>query len=194
MSASAAAVTPERIMQFTWGFVPTLVLESAIKHRVFDVLDGGPKTLHETAAATGASERGLRSIMNVLVGLNFLAKDDGGKYSLTPESAAFLVSTKPSFQGAILKHASGQLVPKWLQLNDVVATGKPASSVNQEGEGSEFFQQFVMDIFPMSYPSARCCRSTSRSATPASRCACSISPRAPACGALHSRRAPRGSP
>ena len=41
MSASAAAVTPERIMQFTWGFVPTLVLEAAIKHRVFDVLDGG---------------------------------------------------------------------------------------------------------------------------------------------------------
>jgi ubiquinone/menaquinone biosynthesis C-methylase UbiE len=153
MSTSAAAVTPERIMQFTWGFVPTLVLESAIKHRVFDVLDAGPKTLQETAAATGASERGLRSIMNVLVGLNFLAKD-GDKYALTPESAAFLVSTKPSFQGSILKHASGQLIPKWLELNEVVATGKPAGAVNQEGEGSEFFQQFVMDIFPMSYPSA----------------------------------------
>ena len=37
----------------------------------------GPKTLNETAAATGASERGLRSIMNVLVGFNFLAKADG---------------------------------------------------------------------------------------------------------------------
>jgi 3-hydroxy-5-methyl-1-naphthoate 3-O-methyltransferase len=154
MSTSAAPVTPERIMQFTWGFVPTLVLESAIKHRVFDVLDAGPKTIQETAAATGASERGLRTIMNVLVGLNFLAKVDGDKYALTPESAAFLVSTKPSFQGSILKHASRQLIPKWLELNEVVATGKPAGSVNQEGEGTEFFHQFVMDIFPMSYPSA----------------------------------------
>jgi 3-hydroxy-5-methyl-1-naphthoate 3-O-methyltransferase len=154
MSTSAAPVTPERIMQFTWGFVPTLVLEAAIKHRVFDVLDGAPKTLKETAAATGASERGLRSIMNVLVGLNFLAKVDGDRYALTPESESFLVSTKPSFQGSILKHASAQLIPKWLQLNDVVATGKPAGAVNQEGEGSDFFQQFVMDIFPMSYPSA----------------------------------------
>ena len=89
MSASAAAVTPERIMQFTWGFVPTLVLESAIKHRVFDVLDGGPKTLHETAAATGASERGLHSIMNVLAGRlgTFSPKTVAVKYSLTPESA-----------------------------------------------------------------------------------------------------------
>ena len=155
MSTTAAAVTPERIMQFAWGYVPTLVLESAIRHRVFDVLDDGAKTVKETAAATGASERGLRTIMNVLVGLNFLAKTDGERYSLTPESAAFLVSTKPSFQGGILKHTSAQLMPKWLHLNEIVATGKPAAAVNQEGSGSDFFQQFVVDIFPMSYPSAQ---------------------------------------
>ena len=53
MNASAA-VTPERIMQFAWSYVPTVVLEAAIRHRVFDVLDTGPKTIKETAAATGA--------------------------------------------------------------------------------------------------------------------------------------------
>src|SRR6202789_3458110 len=151
MSTTAAAVTPERIMQFAWSYVPPLVLEAAIRHRVFDVLDAGPKTLKETAAATGASERGLRSIMNVLVGLNFLAKTDGQRYTLTPESETFLVSTKPGFQGGILRHASSQLIPKWLHLNEVVQTGKPKTGVNQEGEGSEFFQQFVADIFPFSY-------------------------------------------
>ncbi|MEO6982782.1 MAG: methyltransferase [Edaphobacter sp.] len=155
MSTTAAAVTPERIMQFAWGYVPPLVLETAIRHRVFDVLDGGAKTVKETATATGASERGLRTIMNLLVGLNFLAKTDGERYALTPESAAFLVSTKPGFQGGILKHTSVQLMPKWLQLNEVVRTGKPAAAVNQEGDGSDFFQQFVVDIFPMSYPSAQ---------------------------------------
>lgn len=154
MSTSAAAVTPERIMQFAWGYVPTFVLEAGLRHRVFDVLDAGPKTLKETAAATGASERGLRIIMNALVGLNFLARDDG-RYSLTPESSAFLVSTKPSFQGGILKHTSEQLIPKWLQLNEIVGTGKPVASVNQQGPGAEFFQNFVVDIFPMSYPSAQ---------------------------------------
>ena len=140
-------------MQFAWGYVPTLVIESALKHRVFDVIDEAPKTVEETAAATGASARGLRSVMNVLVGLGFMAKD-GDRYALTPESETFLVSTKPSFQGGIFKHTSGQLLPKWLQLNDVVATGKPAKAVNQEGDGSEFFQGFVKDIFPLSYPSA----------------------------------------
>jgi ubiquinone/menaquinone biosynthesis C-methylase UbiE len=142
-------------MQFAWGYVPPLVLETAIKHRVFDVLDGGPKDLQQVHEATGASLRGLAVVMNILVGLNFLAKDDQGVYSLTPESAAFLVSTKPSFQGGILRHTSQQLLPKWLQLNEIVATGKPAAAVNQQGEGSDFFQQFVTDIFPMSYPAAQ---------------------------------------
>jgi 3-hydroxy-5-methyl-1-naphthoate 3-O-methyltransferase len=152
---STAPVTPERIMQFAWGYVPTLVLEAAIRNRVFDVLDKGPMTVPEVATATGASVRGLTAIMNVLVGLNFLAKDAHEAYSLTPESAAFLVSTKPSFQGGILRHASSQLIPKWLAINEVVATGKPAASVNQQGEGSDFFKEFVVDIFPMSYPSAQ---------------------------------------
>jgi hypothetical protein len=50
--STTTAVTPERIMQFAWGYVPPMVLESAIHHRVFDVLDEGPKTLKETAALT----------------------------------------------------------------------------------------------------------------------------------------------
>ena len=78
--STSSTVTPERIMQFTWGYVPTFLLETAIHHRVFDVLDAGPKTVKETAAATGASERGLRILMNALVGLNFLAKD-GRRYT-----------------------------------------------------------------------------------------------------------------
>ena len=152
--AAKPAVTPERVMQFAWGYVPTLMLEAAVRHRVFDVLDSGPKTLKETAAVTGASERGLRAVMNALVGLEFLAKN-GDRYALTPESAAFLVSTKPSFMGGLLRHTSEQLIPNWLKLNEIVATGKPAAAVNQEGAGSEFFQQFVADIFPMSYGAAQ---------------------------------------
>jgi ubiquinone/menaquinone biosynthesis C-methylase UbiE len=156
MTVSATpSVTPERIMQFAWGCVPPLVIEAAIRHHVFDVLDDGPKDLQQVQAATGASARGLAAIMNVLVGLDFLAKDDHGLYSLTPESATFLVSTKPGFYGGLISHTSQHLIPKWLQLSDVVATGNPAAAVNQQTEGSEFFQKFVSDIFPLSYPSAQ---------------------------------------
>ena len=142
-------------MQLAWGYIPPLLIEAAIRHRVFDVLDGGPKAVREVHAETGASERGLRAIMNALVGLNLLAKDGQGRYSLTPESAAFLVATKPGFQGGIIRHSSQHLVPKWLHLTEIVKTGKPMQAVNQEDTGSEFFQNFVNDIFPMSYGPAQ---------------------------------------
>ena len=153
-ATKAASVTPERIYQLLWASVPTLTLEAAVQHRVFDALDSGPKPLDAIANATGTSERGLSAILNLLVGLNFLSKS-GDNYALTPESAAFLVTTKPSFQGGLLRHLSRQLLPKFLHLSEVVATGKPASAVNQQQTGAEFFADFVTDLLPMNYPAAQ---------------------------------------
>jgi 3-hydroxy-5-methyl-1-naphthoate 3-O-methyltransferase len=155
MTAAVSPVTPERIMQFAWGYVPPLVLEAAIRHRVFDLLDSGPKTLSEVQKESGASQRGLSAIMNALVGMGLLAKDKQCVFSLTPESSTFLVSTKPAFQGGLLLHGSEQLIPKWLHLNKIVETGRPAEAINLEGAGADFFQRFVEGIFPLSYPAAQ---------------------------------------
>ncbi|MGC2164370.1 MAG: class I SAM-dependent methyltransferase [Silvibacterium sp.] len=164
MSAATAAivtpVTPQRISQFAWGYAAPLILEAAIRNQVFDALDSGPMTIEEVHAATGASIRGLTAIMNALCGLELLARDDRHHFSLTPESAAFLVRNKPSFMGGLILHTSEQLIPKWLELNEIVRTGRPAAAVNQEGPGAEFFEQFVSDIFPLSYPSAQALAAT----------------------------------
>lgn len=152
---SDAPVTPQRISQLAWGYAAPLIIEAALKSGVFDKLDIAPMTVEEVRAATGASARGLTAIMNALCGLDLLDKDWHGRYSLTPESAAFLVRSKPSFMGGLIQHTSGQLIPKWLDLNEIVKTGKPASAVNQQDTGAEFFESFVADIFPMSYPAAQ---------------------------------------
>jgi 3-hydroxy-5-methyl-1-naphthoate 3-O-methyltransferase len=152
---SETPLTPERLMQFAWGYSVPLMIEAALEHRVFDALEGSSMTVEELSRQSGASVRGLRAVMNALVSFQLLARDSRQRYSLTPESAAFLVSGKPSFQGGIFRHISDQLLPKWMQLRQIVATGQPATAVNQEGDGSEFFQKFVEDIFPMSYPAAR---------------------------------------
>lgn len=150
----AQPITPKRISEMAWGFAPPLILEAAIRNKVFDVLDSGPKTLDELTAATKTSSRGLRAIANALVGFDFLRRDED-RYALTEESAAFLVSTKPSFQGGIYRHMSTQLIPAWLDLDEIVRTGKADRPVNQEGAGAEFFSQFVEDILPMSYKAAQ---------------------------------------
>lgn len=155
VNAKPVAVTPERIMQISWAYAAPLILDAAVHHEIFDVLDAGPKSARQVARDTSTSERGARVILDALVSLQFLSKDSDGRYALTSESSAFLVSSKPSFQGGIFRHISTQLVPKWLQLREVVRSGKPAMAVNDEGEGGMFFEQFVEDIFPMSVGSAQ---------------------------------------
>lgn len=154
METLATQVTPERIMQFAWGYTAPLILEAAINNKVFDTLDSGPKSLEEVHAATGASLRGLSAIMDALCGFQFLGKDQQGRYSLTPESATFLVSTKPAFMGGLIAHTS-EIIPKWTQITEVVRTGKPATAVNAESEGPAFFEKLVPKIFNMSYGPAR---------------------------------------
>jgi ubiquinone/menaquinone biosynthesis C-methylase UbiE len=137
-------------MQFAWGYAPTLIIEAAVRHQVFDLLDESPKTIQQLAKKSGASERGLTAIANALVGLNFLLRK-GERYALTPESAAFLVSTRPGFLGALYRHMASQIMPKWLQLGRVVRTGKPAMAVNDQKTGAAFFAEFVEALFPMGY-------------------------------------------
>jgi len=82
------AVTPERLMQMAWGYTAPLILEAAIKNRVFDVLDEAASSgahgllVEQVAQRTGASVRGLRMIMDALVALQFLAKDAQQRYTL----------------------------------------------------------------------------------------------------------------
>ena len=154
-NATRPQVTPERLMQMAWGYAAPLSIEAAIQLGVFDTLDGKSKTVEQIAADTKCSLRGTSILLNLLVGFGFLEKSSQNAYGLTPESDAFLVSTKPGFQGGIYRHISQQLMPKWLGLTEIVRSGKPAENVSGESEGTAFFEQFVEDIFPMSYPSAR---------------------------------------
>jgi hypothetical protein len=149
MSASGTpAVTPDRILQMMWGYAPPIILATAARLGLFDALEKGAQTAAEVAARTGTSERGVRPVLNALVGLNFLAKNGTSEYSLTPESATFLVSGKPGYLGTMMQHVGRDLVPQWLNLPDTVKTGRPVRGLNQE-QGAEFFAELVVGLFPM---------------------------------------------
>jgi hypothetical protein len=145
---------PQKVMQFSFAYAPPLLIEAAVTLKLFDALAGGPRSLDELAPQTGASPRGLRILANALVGLELLATPRPGHYALTPESDAFLVSGRQAYFGGFFRHTSSQLIPRWLELTEIVRTGRPATAVNQEGEGATFFEQFVEDIFPLSRPAA----------------------------------------
>ncbi len=54
----------------------------------------------------------------------------------------------------LLGHVSEQLLPQWLQLKQVVRTGRPATKVNAKKDGADFFVKLVESIFPLSFPAA----------------------------------------
>jgi hypothetical protein len=60
LSLSTPQVSPERLMQFTFGFAPPLMIETAIRCGIFDILEKGPKSLDalclETAHRRAACE------------------------------------------------------------------------------------------------------------------------------------------
>lgn len=153
-SQKKAQVSPERLMQFGFAYAPPLVIGAAVSNKVFDTLENGSKTIEQVSKTTGASQRGLRAIMNALVGLELLKKDRHGRYSLTPESEAFLISKKPFTHAGFFAMASTHLVPDWLHLSEAVKTGAPPVALNQEATGPEFFSILVENIIPMSYPAA----------------------------------------
>jgi ubiquinone/menaquinone biosynthesis C-methylase UbiE len=148
-------LTPERLQQLGFAYAPPLIISAAVNNRVFDALDGGAKTVEQLQKETGASARGLRAITDALVGMELLKKDRQWKYSLTPESQAFLISEKPGTLAGFFGSVLPILASRWLRLTDIVRNGRPPVAVNQETEGTEFFSQLVETIVPMSYPGAQ---------------------------------------
>ena len=148
-------VTPKRLMELSFAYAPPLIISACVSNKVFDSLKNRAKTSEQVAEETGASARGLRILMNALVGLNLLKKDRQGQYSLTPESAAFLLSNKLGTHAGFFGTIAPQIISRWLRLSDIVREGRPAVAVNQETDGTEFFSQLVERIIPMSYPAAQ---------------------------------------
>lgn len=148
-----SSVTPERLMQFAWGFSIPLIIETAVDLKIFDHLDSAPLSVDELSIKTKASRRGLRAILDALLGVELLQRS-GDKYALTPESSSFLVSTKPAYHGAFFRHISAQLIPAWLPLTEVVRAGCPPK-LKENNAAPKYFADFVESLFPLSYAAAQ---------------------------------------
>ena len=147
--------SPERIMQFAWGFAPPLIIEVAVRNRVFDFLDTTPHTVQEVAEYVKGSTRGWRAVLNCLVGVDLLSKESL-RYRTTPESSMYLVTTKSSYVGGFFRHISNQLIPSWLDLEEIMRTGKPEGRVNDRATERNFSRNSLM-IFSR-YPIQRLTR------------------------------------
>jgi ubiquinone/menaquinone biosynthesis C-methylase UbiE len=153
MQSPKSVPSPERLTQFAFAFAPPLLLQTAVELQVFDFLDQSPMSLEELNSRTGASLRGLRALLNALVGFEFLVKNDDGRYALTRESETFLVRSKPAYRGDFFTFVPRH-IQHWLNLKEAVQSGVPVVMANTEQEGPEFFREFVKSLFNINFAPA----------------------------------------
>jgi len=148
---SKAQITPMKFLNDLWAARVSLALVGAIELDVFTTIAQGKKTAVDVAKAIKAPKRGVERLLDALVGMGYLTKR-GSQLGLTPVADMFLVRTKPSFLGAMADETRITL-PGWMQLAEVVRTGKSVAGVDT-AEGREFFPRLVKAIFPMTYNAA----------------------------------------
>ena len=88
-----------------------------------------------------------------MTGLQFLNKKDE-KYTLAPGHRGRGVSRKRQKRHSLEGFSSirpATSLPKWLRLAEVVQTGKPVLSLNDESVGTSWYEDFVTDLFPVNY-------------------------------------------
>lgn len=91
--------TPAAFIAGLWGYALTASLKAALELDLFTAIAEGNTDTQTLAHRTGAQERGVRILADYLTVKGFLEKHDG-RYSLPPDTAAFLVRTSPTYMGA----------------------------------------------------------------------------------------------
>jgi hypothetical protein len=136
-----APLTPEGILSLGLGFWGSKTLLSAVELGVFTELAGGPLAGEELASRLDLHPRSIGDFLDALVALGMLERDDGF-YRNTPETALFLVRSKPSYIGGMLEMANARLYPFWGSLTEALHTGRPQ---NEAKHGGDFFGQLYRD-------------------------------------------------
>lgn len=146
------SVSPERIMQLMWAYVPPRALATALDLGMFSHLAHGHDTATAVAAACGSDPRAVRMILDLIAALGLLTKN-GEHYALTAESETYLVTDSPRYMGPFVQHLE-LTWPAYAKLTEAVQHGRPPEVLNDEATGEEFFVKLVPMIFPMTYPQA----------------------------------------
>lgn len=147
MSEGAGGASPQAITEMARRFQESRVLLTAAELDLFTHLAGQRRSAAELAQAIGADTRALTKLLDALVALGTLLKEENA-YRNTPVAERFLVRDAPDSVLAALKH-SAQMWDRWSALTEVVRTGKPAQYREVNERGQEWLESFLgaMDVF-----------------------------------------------
>jgi SAM-dependent methyltransferase len=143
-------ITPDRIMQMSHGFWPAAIISSAAAYDFFTHIAHGHDTADAVASAAGTDPRGTRMVLDALVALEFLTKQQDARYALTPESDTFLVRDRRTSIAEMIAGHPPLMWDDWGRLREALKTGRPVRTVDDAESGGEFFPKLIRMIMSLS--------------------------------------------
>ncbi len=142
-----------KIFAFGFGFAPGQIISSAVELGIFKAVHEGHRSPEAVARAIGASERGVRVLLDALAGLEFLEKVEG-RFKLTRLSETYLIPSSPLYLGDAIGHHK-DMRETWTHLTEVVKTGKPWRDPQAAKFALERLGRLARGLFSQNYQRAR---------------------------------------
>jgi ubiquinone/menaquinone biosynthesis C-methylase UbiE len=147
-------ITSDRIQDTLYAFTRSQILFTAIDLDLFSHIAQGYNRLDALVTRLGVSERGLRMLLNGLVGIGFLQVAADGNYTLPPDAAQFLVKDNDAYLGGMVHHCK-RLYENWSLLTEAVDSGQPVGGAQSLAQLEAYFSELVKGLYVSNYPTAR---------------------------------------
>ncbi len=152
MSSPAEIEHRQRIMQILRGYRQSRVLIACCELQVFEALAGGPRTVGELAAQTGASPRGLVLLLDAAVALGLLEKRQGA-YANSPAAVTCLAGDGLHYLGRFIRR-EGAFYDRWGRLTETVQTGVRPEENRRDEDAANWVREFELGLYDLARASA----------------------------------------
>jgi ubiquinone/menaquinone biosynthesis C-methylase UbiE len=153
---SEPSVTPAPILAVAAGLWAAGALKSGIELQVFDHLSAGPQDVAGLSQALSADPLSLQIMLDALVALGFMTKH-AQRYALTDVSSQFLVSSQPTYLGALVADNanSAAVFDVCKDYRRVVTEGYRVDPWAYSAGANERVVHLTRNLFTLGYPAAQ---------------------------------------
>ncbi len=131
--------------ELSFQFAPPILLSSAIEVGIFPAIAAGKRDVSSIAAVTACSERGARIVLDCMVALGLLEKENES-YRLNGYARKYFLPSSEDYVGPVFA-SCGRLLRLWLSLPEAVKTGEPTLGLLTEDERAKLNLDTVEALF-----------------------------------------------
>ena len=136
------------LMQINDGYKRARILHTAVQLKIFDQLASEARSAKGVAETLNLDCRATGILLDALAALKIIEKQND-RYINTAIAQRYLVSSSPTFYGALILHTADGW-EGWAKLKDVVKNGKPVKTHRAHQDDPKDTERFIMAMHGLS--------------------------------------------